>query len=107
MMPVTLIAVSLALVVSLGSADLSPVPSSLNIIGFWLREDPEVSDRQRWVDAYACALQRVAEAAQGRWTSEGQTLTPEVTELVEAFMAVTGTRVLPCRIWECWLLPLE
>ena len=36
------------------------------------------------------------------WTMEGQSMTPKVTNLVETFLAVTGTCILPCIIRECW-----
>ena len=48
-----------------------PVPSQLNI-GCWIREDCNVSEHQKWIKAYACALQHLAEASVGHsWTMEG------------------------------------
>ena len=35
-------------------------------IGYWLHETRKRDDRQLWIEAYACALQRVAEASVGR-----------------------------------------
>ena len=81
------------------------MPSTLNI-GYWLQEDPQVSECQMWIKAYACVLQCVAEVAKGqRWIAEGQHMAPEVSKLVEAFLTVTGTEVLLHRIQECWPSP--
>lgn len=45
-----------------------PAPSQLNI-GCWIREDCNVSEHQKWIEAYTCALQRLAEASMGwSWT---------------------------------------
>ena len=41
-----------------------PAPSLLDI-GHWLQEDHDVDDRQWWIEAYMCSLQRVAEASMG------------------------------------------
>ena len=82
-----------------------PAPSSLNI-GHWLWEDPKVDERQRWIEAYACSLQHIAEASVGWfWTTEGRTMTPEVSNLVEMFMTMTGMRVSPHLVRECWPSP--
>ena len=57
----------------------------------------------KWVEAYACTLQWLVVASLGwSWTTEGQTMTPKVTKLVETFMAVMEMWVSPCRIWEWW-----
>ena len=72
-----------------------PAPSLLNI-GHWLQEDCKEDDRQHWIEAYACSLQYMAEASTGQsWTTEGKTMVPEVSSLVETFMAMTGMCVLP------------
>ena len=64
--------------------------------------------KDRWIKAYACSLQCVAEASVGWfWTTEGKTMTPQVSNLVEMFMAMTGTCVSPYIIRECWPLPQE
>ena len=42
-----------------------PVPTSLDI-GYWLHQTRKNNNRQFWIEAYACALQRVAEASIGR-----------------------------------------
>ena len=41
-----------------------PVPMSMDI-GCWLREDDDKDEQQLWIEAYACALQRMAEASVG------------------------------------------
>ena len=47
-----------------------PTPTSMNI-GYWLRESGEEDERQLWIEAYACALQHVAEASVGqRWITK-------------------------------------
>ena len=73
-----------------------PAPSSLNI-GHWLWEDRKVNERQKWIEAYVCTLQHVAEASVGwYWTMEDGKMTLEVSKLVETFMAVTGMCISPC-----------
>ena len=80
-----------------------PVPSSLNT-GHWLCEDCKVNERQKWIEAYACTLQYIGEASVGHyWTTEDdRAMTPEVSKLVETFMAVTGMHILCMhgqRVW--------
>ena len=78
------------------------MPSSLNI-GHWLQEDHNEDDRQCWIEAYACSLKCMAEASMGQsWTMEGETMVPQVSSLVETFMAMTGTSVPPHVLWQCW-----
>ena len=92
-------AVHVSLVIGAGSYCL---PSSTFKIKHWLLNS-EVSEHQKWVEVYACMLQWLAEASVGwSWTMEGQTMTPEVTKLVETFIAVTGMWVSLHRIWGCW-----
>ena len=84
-----------------------PAPSSLNI-GHWLWEDCKVNERQKWIEAYVCTLQHVGKASEGcYWTSEDRTMTPEVSKLVETFMAVTGTCIPSRVVRECWPSPWE
>ena len=79
-----------------------PMPTSMNI-GYWLRESNEEDERQLWIEAYACALQRMVEALVGwRWISEGGIRVPKITRVVEIFLNTTGTWVPPNRIWQCW-----
>ena len=78
-----------------------PTPTQLKI-GHWIREDHNVSKHQKWIEAYACILQYVAEASIGQnWTAEGQSMTPEVSKLVDTFLAVTGMCMPPCIVREC------
>ena len=83
-----------------------PASSQLNI-GYWIREDHNVSEHQKWIKAYTCVLQHLAEVSVGHsWTTEGQAMTPEVTKLVDNFLAAMGMHVSPHIIRECWpMLP--
>ena len=68
-----------------------PTPTILNIRQF-LDEDDEGHgwDVQCWMEACACALQRVGEAAMGRgWTASGKAFLPKVSFLVKAFIGTT------------------
>ena len=82
-----------------------PAPSQLNI-GHWIREDCDMSERQKWIEAYACMLQHLVEASVGHsWTMEGQSMTPEVSKLVDTFLAAMGIHMSPHIIRECWPMP--
>ena len=84
-----------------------PVPSVLDI-GHWLWQDRDVDNRQCWIEAYACSLQCVAKASVGQyWTAEGETMVPEVSNLVKTFMNATGMRIPPHVIRQCWPMPRE
>ena len=79
-----------------------PTPTSMNIV-YWLRESDKEDERQLWIEAYACALQCVAEASVGRrWISERGIRVPKITRVVEIFLNATGTWVSPDRIRKCW-----
>ena len=39
------------------------------------------------------------------WTMEGRTMIPEVSNLVETFMAMTGMHISPHIVRECWPSP--
>ena len=79
-----------------------PAPSSLNI-GHWLHEDCKVSERQKWIEAYACTLQHIGKASVDcSWTTEDRTMTLEVSKLVEIFIAATGMHIPSCIVRECW-----
>ena len=39
------------------------------------------------------------------WTMEGETMVPQVSSLVETFMAVTGMHVPPHVLQQCWPMP--
>ena len=55
------------------------------------------------MEAYTCALQRVAEASVGRrWISEGGIRVPKITRVVEVFLNATGMWVPLNRIRKCW-----
>ena len=72
-------------------------------IGYWLRESDEENERQLWIEAYACALQHVAEASVGqRWVTEGGIRVPKIGRVVEIFLNATGTGVSPNIIRQCW-----
>ena len=59
--------------------------------------------RQLWIEAYACALQRVAEASVGRrWITYKGIRVPKISRVVEAFLDATGTRVPLDKIRQCW-----
>ena len=67
-----------------------PAPTSMNI-GYWLHQTKKNDIRQFWIEAYACALQRVAEASIGRrWiVFEGRRV-PKISRVVEVFLHATG-----------------
>ena len=54
---------------AINSPTYPPTPTVMSI-GYWLRESSEEDKRQLWIEAYPCALQRVAEASvagDGSW----------------------------------------
>ena len=64
-------------------------------IGQFLKEDTTGHgwSMQQWLEAYACGLQCIREAADGRHLRpEGEGFTPKVSSFVEAFIGETGTR---------------
>ena len=78
-----------------------PTPTSMNI-GYWLRQTKKNDIRQFWIEAYACGLERVAEASVGRrWIAFEGTRVPKISKVVEVFLHATGTRVPPERIRQC------
>ena len=81
-----------------------PASSSLKI-GHWLQDDLKVDERQRWIKAYTCSLQCMAEASVGWfWTTEARTMTLEVSNLVQTFLTTTSTCISPHIVRECWPL---
>ena len=79
-----------------------PVPTSMDI-GYWLRQTRKNNNRQFWIEAYVCALQRVAEASVGRtWIAFKGRRVPKIVRVVEVFLHATGTHVPPERIRQCW-----
>ena len=80
-----------------------PASASSLDIGHWLWEDCDVDDRQWWIEAYVCSLQCMAEASMGQfWTVVGETMVPEVSNLVKTFMTMTGMWIPPHVIRQCW-----
>ena len=78
-----------------------PTPTMLNIVQF-LDEEPEEGDRMPWLLAYACALQRMGEAAEGRmWHPMGMHFTPQVFPLVDTFIEEMGAELTELRIASC------
>ena len=72
-------------------------------ISYWLRESGGEDEMQSWIEAYMCALQQMAEASLGqRWIMEKGKRVPKISKLVEIFLNVTGMRVSPDIIWQCW-----
>ena len=79
-----------------------PVPTSMNI-GYWLCQTKKKDIRQFWIEAYACALQRVAEASVGRrWIAHKGIRVPKISRVVEVFLHATGTHVPSDIIRQCW-----
>ena len=72
-------------------------------IGYWLHQTKKKDIRQFWIEAYACALQRMAEASIGRrWIAHKGIRVPKISRVVEVFLHATGTRVPPEIIRQCW-----
>ena len=77
-------------------------PTSMNI-GYWLRQTKKKDIRQFWIEAYACALQRVAEASMGRrWIAHKGIRVPKISRVVEVFLHATGSCVPSDIIRQCW-----
>ena len=71
-------------------------------------EDSREDERQLWVEAYACALQYMAEVSMGWcWITGNGTRVLKVSKLVETFLNATGKRVSPHIIWQCWPMPCD
>ena len=72
-------------------------------IGYWLRQTKKKDIRQFWIEAYAGALQHVAEASRGRrWIAYEGIRVPKILRVVEVFLHATGTHVPPEIIHQCW-----
>ena len=79
-----------------------PMPTSMNI-RYWLHESDKEDEQRLWIEAYACALQCVAEASMDRrWITEGGIRVPKIARVVEIFLNATATWVSPNIIWQCW-----
>ena len=84
------------------AASCPPAPSNIEI-GRWLPLDREGNKEDLWVEAYACCLQCMAEAAVGHsWETEGKGMVPQVSPLVLEFFTTTGRTVSPSSVRECW-----
>ena len=79
-----------------------PTPTSMNI-GYWVHQTKKKDIRQFWIEAYACALQRVAKASVGRrWVAYKGIRVPKISRVVEVFLHATGTCVPSDIIRQCW-----
>ena len=79
-----------------------PTPTMLNI-GQFLDEEPEEGDHMPWLLAYACTLQCMGEATEGRmWHPMGMHFTLQVSLLVDAFIEEMGVELTELRITSCW-----
>ena len=79
-----------------------PAPSNMEI-GWWLPLDKEGKKEDLWMEAYACCLQRVAEASTGcSWETEGEGMVPQVSPVVQAFLTTMGRSISPSSMRECW-----
>ena len=78
-----------------------PAPTMLNI-GHFLDEELKEGDHMPWLLAYACALQHMGEAAEGRmWHPIGMRFTPQVFPLVDTFIKDTGAELTELGIASC------
>ena len=74
-------------------------------IGQFLDEDMEEKgwDQQQWLLAYACALQHVGEAANRRtWRPNRVWFTPQVSQLVDAFIDGTWAELVEAKVILSW-----
>ena len=79
-----------------------PTPTSMNI-GYWLCQTKKKDIRQFWIEAYVCALQRVAEASVGRrWITYKGIRVPKISRVVEVCLHATRTRVPAEIVHQCW-----
>ena len=79
-----------------------PAPTNMEIRR-WLPLDREGSKEDLWIEAYACCLQRIAEAsARCSWVTEGKRMAPQVSPLVQAFLSTTRKCVSLSIVRECW-----
>ena len=82
-----------------------PAPTMLNI-GQFLEGRPKEGDHTPWLLAYAHALQRMGEAAEGRmWHPSGMCFSLQISPLVGAFIEEMGAEVIELNITACWGQP--
>ena len=80
-----------------------PDPSNMET-RWWLPLDKEGKKEDIWTEAYACCLQRVAEASTRRsWETEVEGMVPQISPLVQAFLTAMGRSISPSSVRECWL----
>ena len=85
-----------------------PSPTLLNI-GQFLDEDAEEKgcDQEQWLLAYAHTLQHMGEAANGRTLRPNRVqFTPQVSQLVDAFIDRTQVEWVEAKVILCWNEPL-
>ena len=96
-----------------GKVSKTPIcPPSLTVlnIGQFLDEDTEEKgwDQQQWLLAYAHALQHMGEAADGRnWRPNRVRFTPQVSQLVNAFIDGTQVELVEAEVILCWNEPQQ
>ena len=79
-----------------------PAPTMLNICQL-LDEELEEGDCTPWLLAYACTLQSMGEAAEGRtWCPMGMCFTLQVSPLMDTFIEEMGVELTELRIASCW-----
>ena len=81
-----------------------PFPTVLNI-GQFMDKDAEEKgwDQQQWLLAYAHTLQHMGETANGRtWRPNGVQFTPQVSQLVDAFIDRTWAKFMEAKVILCW-----
>ena len=72
-------------------------------IGQFLNEGADVDQCTPWLLAHAQALQHVGEAMEGkRWQQIGICFDPEVSPLIDAFIAQTEVELMEIGITTCW-----
>ena len=82
-----------------------PAPTMLNI-GQFLDEELEEGDCTPWLLAYACSLQHMGEATEGRmWCPIGMHFTLQVSPLSDIFIREMRVELTELRITSCWGQP--
>ena len=76
-------------------------------IGQFLDKKPKEGDHTPWLLAYTHALQHMGEAADGRMCcTSGMCFTPQISQLVDAFIKEMGAELIELNITSCWSQPL-
>ena len=83
------------------------MPTVLNIRQFF--DEDSIGhgwSQQKWLLAYACMLQYLGEATDGRmWRPNGKHFMPQISMLVDAFLEVTSAVVVKADVAHCWSEP--